>query len=292
LLSVFGTVMQPVLHMGRYPSPIIHPPRGSLPVLLSVPHSGRDYDPALQANAVHGLQALQTLEDPLVDRLAWRAIAGGIGSVIQPVPRATIDCNRDEDELDPGAIEGIGPVAIGPRARHGLGLIPSRTHRHGALWRRPIDRAELARRIEQVHRPYHRALADGLAALRVRHGEALLLDCHSMPSRRNAQAEVVLGDRHGASAAGWLTSEATKIIRGAGLRVALNDPYAGGSIVARHGQPAGGNHALQLEFDRSLYLDRDGAAGRGFDRIASLIEALATRLGGALLGSQVRDAAE
>jgi N-formylglutamate amidohydrolase len=292
LLSVFGTVMQPVLHMGRYPSPIIHPPRGSLPVLLSVPHSGRDYDPALQANAVHRLQALQTLEDPLVDRLAWRAIAGGIGSVIQPVPRAAIDCNRDEDELDPAAIEGIGPVAIGPRARHGLGLIPSRTHRHGALWRRPIDRAELARRIEQVHRPYHQALADGLAALRARHGEALLLDCHSMPSRRNAQAEVVVGDRHGTSAAGWLSLEATKIIRGAGLRVVLNEPYAGGSIISRHGQPADGIHALQLEFDRSLYLDRDGTAGQGFDRIASLIEALATRLGEALLGRQVRDAAE
>ncbi len=278
--------------MGRYPSPIIHPPRGSLPVLLSVPHSGRDYDPALMANAVHGLAALQALEDPLVDRLAWRAISAGIGGVVQPVPRAVIDCNRDEDELDPAAIDGIGPTPIGPRARHGLGLIPSRTHRHGALWRRPIDRAELKRRIVEVHRPFHQALADGLEALKTRHGEALLLDCHSMPSRRNAPAEVVIGDRHGASAAGWLSSEAMRIVRGAGLRVALNDPYAGGAITARHGRPATGVHALQLEFDRSLYLDRDGNAGHGFDRIASLIEALAKRLGEALLASQMREAAE
>ena len=292
MLSVFGTVKQSVLHMGRYPSPIIHQPRGSLPVLLSVPHSGRDYEPALLANSVRGMAALQTLEDPLVDRLAWRALAAGIGGVVQPVPRAVIDCNRDEDELDPAAIEGVGPGPIGPRARYGLGLIPSRTHRHGALWRRPIDRAELSRRIEQVHRPYHQALADGLETLKARHGEALLLDCHSMPSRRNAQAEVVIGDRHGTSAAEWFSSEAMRIIRGAGLRVALNDPYAGGAIVARHGKPAGGIHALQLEFDRSLYLNRDGSAGPGFDRIASLIEALTTRLGEALLDRQVREAAE
>jgi len=281
------------LHMGRYPSPIIHRPRGSLPVLLSVPHSGRDYDPLTIANALHGLAALHPLEDPLVDRLAWRAISAGFGGVVQPVPRALIDCNRDEEELDPAAIEGIGPEPVGPRARHGLGLVPSRTHRHGALWRRPIDRAELDRRIDQVHRRYHQALADGLEALQLRHGEALLLDCHSMPSRHQIQANVVIGDRHGASAAPWLRDEAMRVVRAAGFTAALNDPYAGGSIVARHGRPGHGVHALQLEIDRSLYLDRDGRTpGRGFDRVASLIEALASRLGGALLDNQLRDAAE
>ena len=205
-----------------------------------------------------GRGALEMLEDPLVDRLAWRAIAAGIGAVIQPVPRAVIDCNRDEEEVDPAAIAGIGTAPVGPRARYGLGLVPSRTHRHGALWRRPIDRDELNRRVEQVHRPYHRALAEALEALRARHGEALLLDCHSMPSRRQAPAEIVIGDRHGTSAASWVSAEAVRLVRAAGFRAALNDPYAGGAIVARHGRPPDGVHALQLEIDRSLYLDRDG----------------------------------
>jgi N-formylglutamate amidohydrolase len=280
-----------MLHMGRYPSPIILASRGTLPVLLSVPHSGRDYDPAVLANAAGGRAALEMLEDPLVDQLAWRAIAAGIGAVIQPVPRAVIDCNRDEEEVDPAAIAGIGPAPVGPRAKHGLGLVPSRIHRHGALWRRPIDRGELERRVEQVHQPYHQALAKGLAALRARHGEALLLDCHSMPSRRQAP-DVVIGDRHGTSAGSWLSAEAARLVRAAGFRAALNDPYAGGAIVARHGRPPAGIHALQLEFDRSLYLDRDGRrAGHGFDRIALLIETLAADLGGALQW-QAREAAE
>jgi len=52
-------------------------------------------------------------------------------------------------------------------------------------------------------------------------------------------------------------------------------------------------HALQLEFDRTLYLDRDGRrAGPGFDRIAALLEALAVGLGKALLDSPMREAAE
>jgi N-formylglutamate amidohydrolase len=278
--------------MGRYPSPTIHAPRGSLPVLLSVPHSGRDYDPAVLANARQGPKSLEALEDPLVDRLAWRAIAAGIGAVVQPVPRAVIDCNRDEEEVDPTAISGVGPAPIGPRARHGLGIIPSRTHRHGALWRRPIDRAEFDRRVDEVHRPFHQSLSAAFGALAARFGDAILIDCHSMPSRRG-QAEIILGDRHGSSAASWAMEEASRICRQAGLRVAHNEPYAGGAIVARHGKPAGGIHAIQLEIDRALYLKADGRTpGPGFDRIAELIERLAAGLGQYAIDRGLRDAAE
>ncbi|MCF2514539.1 N-formylglutamate amidohydrolase [Sphingomonas sp. G124] len=279
--------------MSRYPSPIIHASRGALPVLLSVPHSGRDYETAVLANAAQGRRALETLEDPLVDRLAWRAIAAGTGAVVQPVPRAVIDCNRDETEVDPAAIAGVSPAPVGQRARHGLGLVPSRTHRHGALWRRPIDRTELYCRIDEIHRPYHQSLADGLEALRSMHGEALLLDCHSMPVRPSGQANIVIGDRHGTTSSAWVSAEAFRIVRAAGFRAALNDPYAGGAIVARHGTPRNGIHALQLEIDRSLYLESDGrTAGPGFDRIASLIEVLATKLGDALCVRGLREAAE
>jgi N-formylglutamate amidohydrolase len=279
--------------MHLYPAPIVHPPRGALPVLLSVPHSGRDYGESVIANAVQGRRALEALEDPLVDRLAWRAISAGIGAVIQPVPRAVIDCNRDEEEVDPAAIQGVSPAPVGPRARYGLGLVPSRTHRHGRLWRRPIDRAELNRRIEQVHRPYHDALRRGLDALMNRHGEGLLIDCHSMPPRPGGQAEVVIGDRHGTSAAGWLVAESARLAREAGFRVALNDPYAGGAIVARHGRPDSGIHAIQLEIGRETYLKADGrTAAANFDRVSLLIERLATGLGDALLDRAVPAAAE
>lgn len=262
-------------------------------MLLSVPHAGREYDKAILSNAAQGLKALETLEDPLVDRLCWRAIASGIGAVVQNVPRAVIDCNRGEDEVDPGAIAGISPAPVGPRARYGLGLVPSRTQRHGTLWRRPIDRAELNRRIEEVHRPYHAALDDGLAALQLRQGEAILLDVHSMPSRPGAQAEVVIGDRHGTTCDGWLADEAARLVRLAGFKVALNEPYAGGAIVARHGRRVDGIHAMQIEIDRSTYLLRDARTpGPGLDRAATMIELLATGLGNALLDRNLREAAE
>ena len=255
--------------------PTIHVPRAAVPVLLSVPHSGREYPQWLLANAAGGRAAMESLEDPLVDRLVWRALARGIGAVIARTPRAAIDCNRSADEIDPSVIADAGSDAIGIRARGGLGIVPSRSVPHGRLWRRPIDQAELGRRIAEAHAPFHEAVAGELDRLAGQFGSALLIDCHSMP-RRNGQSEIVIGDRHGGSAAPWLAEQAAQIARSNGWSVRLNDPYAGGYVVERHGRPDRGIHALQLEIDRSCYLARDmRSPGSGFDRAARLIEQLA-----------------
>ncbi len=57
------------------------------PILLSVPHSGRDYPPELLARSRLGQASLEWLEDPLVDRLVAGAIDRGIGAVIATAPR-------------------------------------------------------------------------------------------------------------------------------------------------------------------------------------------------------------
>jgi len=259
------------------PAPDIVPPRNALPVLLSIPHAGRAYPGWLVRDSVGGVGPLEALEDPLVDRLAWRALAGGIGAVIARAPRAAIDCNRAPDEIDPSVVSGA-PEPASARARAGLGIIPGRTARHGHLWRLPITRAELDRRIALAHAPYHAAIERGLDQLAIVHGGALLLDCHSMPTRRG-QAELVIGDRHGTSAAPALTDAAARIARAHGWAVALNMPYAGGHVIQRHGRPADHIHALQLEIDRGCYLGADGRTpGPGFDRAACLLEQLALGL--------------
>jgi len=253
-----------------------------VPVLLSVPHSGRDYPQWLLANAAGGRAALESLEDPLVDRLVWRALAGGIGAVVARAPRAAIDCNRAADEIDPAVIADAGSEAVGIRARGGLGIVPSRTVPHGRLWRRPIDQAELERRIAEAHAPFHAAVAEALERLVDAHSRALLIDCHSMPPR-SGQAQIVFGDRHGGSAAPWLAAHAAAIAGADGWSTALNDPYAGGYVVERHGRPERGVHALQVEIDRSCYLAANQrGAGPGFDRSARLIERLAFGLAEAL----------
>lgn len=279
--------------MSALPSPIIHEPRGDLPVLLSVPHSGRDYPDWLVALASAGKPSLTVLEDPWVDRLVWRALQRGCGAVIARTPRAAIDCNRAEDEVDPSIVEGARRGRVSARARGGLGIVPTRTQQHGYLWRRAISPAQLDERLSQAHRPYHAAVEAQLASLVDRFGCALLLDCHSMPPPPDGVPPIVVGDCRGRTADGWLSAEAISVVQRSGFEAGLNDPFAGGHVIERHAEPQRGIHALQLEIDRRCYLDDKLAKpGRGFDRVAALIEMLAVELGQALIDRQYATAAE
>lgn len=273
------------------------PARPGSPVVLSVPHAGRAYSDGLLAAARLSRARLESLEDRLVDRLVWRAVEAGAAALIADSPRAEIDLNRDERELDPAMVLPRPPAdstVESPRTRGGLGLIPARIAGSGAIWRQRIPAAEVARRIERVHRPYHKAIDVELKAARARFGVAILLDCHSMPPRGpGGGAPVVLGDRHGGSMAEALVAAAETAAREAGFRVARNAPYAGGHITERHGRPERGVHALQLELDRSLYLAADlRTTGPGFDRVARLIAAIAEALAQAALEPPEAIAAE
>ena len=254
------------------------------PLVLSVPHAGRDYRPELLAASRLDRMQLEMLEDRYVDRLVWRAQESGATAIVARSPRAEIDLNRDEREIDPLLIvpPPRGAIVQSPRTRGGLGLIPARIAGAGPIWLHRIQQSELDRRLAEIHRPYHAAVATALAAARRRFGLAILLDCHSMPSRSDAgldQAEIVFGDLHGTTMAPALVDAALAASRRAGFRTARNVPYAGGYITARHGKPREQVHAIQIEIDRSLYLAPDmRAPGHGFERVAVLIAEVAQAL--------------
>ena len=276
----------------------IGPEAPASPVVLSVPHSGQCYPESLLQASRLPRHILETLEDPLVDRLVWRAAASGAATLIALAPRAEIDLNRDEREIDPAMV--VPPPASSglvqsARTRGGLGLIPSRIAGAGPVWRQRLPAAELARRITTLHRPYHVALAALLREAHRHFGVAILLDCHSMPARAEGAgtAQIVLGDRHGTTIAPDLIDAAADAVQAAGFTVSRNLPYAGGYITARHGRPASGVHAVQIEIDRSLYLAPDmRSAGPGFDRVANLLASVAAALAGQALGAPFEIAAE
>ena len=80
----------------------------------------------------------------------------------------------------------------------------------------------------------------------------------------------------------------------AGVRTALNTPYAGGHILERHAAPARGIHAIQIEFDRTLYLDSTlDRPGSGMTATVALLRRMiAATAEEALAGDSVALAAE
>lgn len=270
------------------------------PVLLSVPHAGRDYPPAMLANATVARDRLEALEDRLADALIRDAVAGGATAFVAQAARAWLDLNRDERELDAGMVAPPPPahrLIQSAKVRGGLGLVPRRIAGIGELWRTALPAAEIEARVAGHHMPYHAAIAAALAVARVRFGGAVLLDCHSMPplvGETPAPApRIVIGDRYGHSASGRLVERIVALAEGAGLPVARNAPYAGGHTLDRHGRPQRGIHAIQIEIDRTLYLAADRRSlGDGAAAMQALLAAMAEALTDELTGAAPAIAAE
>lgn len=263
------------------------------PVVISVPHAGRVYPAPLRAALRLPLAALTALEDRYVDVVAAAARTGE-AMVVQQLGRAWIDLNRSEDERDPRVDEGApaSPASLSAKLKSGLGLVPRRAG-SGDLWRRRFSGPEVWARIRDDYRPYHHAVAEALVAARARFGVAVLLDLHSMPSLGRGQPQVVIGDRFGRAAAPRFVARVEAVAVAMGHRTALNAPYAGSYILDRHGAPAANVHALQIELDRSLYLDmRLDQPGAGLDGTGRLVrDMLAALADEALAGEALGDPA-
>ena len=277
----------------------------NVPVLLSVPHAGRDYPPELLANLRASPTELLRLEDRYADRLIQPAIASGCPAIVAHRARAWIDLNRAETDIDIGMVSGANAslnASPSSKARGGLGLFPRRLQACGELWRHPMKQADVEKRIEQLHLPYHLAVSEMLSAMRARFGMAILLDVHSMPpipagaasgTAHDAPPQIVVGDRFGRGAASVYAELVIGRAQAAGMKAALNTPYSGDYILQRHGDPNRGIHALQLEVDRSLYLDSDMREPTdGLKAMASFVQAVVSDLADQALGASFAEAAE
>ena len=253
------------------------PDTAETPLVCAVPHGGRIYPPALFSVSAVPHAILEQLEDRYADLLIAKAVQNGAVAIVARVARAWIDLNRGEEDLDPALRD---PPHSGPpqtaRAKSGLGLLPRRVGRRD-LWREPPTAESATARIANIHRPYHAAVAAALDQACRRFGYAVLIDCHSMPSLTGIRpARVVIGDAHGRSAGKGVAAEVARAARMHGFTAAINAPYAGAHSLARHGRPADNVHALQIEMDRALYLERDmRAPSDGLRRSQSLLWELA-----------------
>ncbi|PHR13597.1 MAG: N-formylglutamate amidohydrolase [Sphingopyxis sp.] len=271
----------------------------NFPVLVSVPHSGREYPPELLDNLNVPASHLLRLEDRYVDLLAASAIASGFPAIIARKPRAWVDLNRSRMEIDPDMVVGMDSAQtphISKKVRGGLGIVPRRLHRVGNLWRKKWLLKDITDRIETDHEPYHEMVTHLLDQMRSVHGCALLLDLHSMPSvfdEKKRRVGFVIGDRFGRSCESRYVELAAGHFRMYGHQVQTNHPYSGGYILERHGRPTRNIHAFQLEVDRALYLDREMrepvAAAQS---IAELIQSCCLMLAEQISGRELLEAAE
>ncbi|WP_219895083.1 N-formylglutamate amidohydrolase [Aquisediminimonas profunda] len=270
------------------------------PLLITVPHGGRDYPPGLALLSRLPVAQLKSLEDRFADLLIEGAVSAGHAALVAKVPRVWVDLNRNEREFDPGLVsgpEGVVPLASA-KVRGGLGVVPRRVVRGGDIWRGRLSEEAFEARLSGAHRPWHAHISESLEARFDKFGVAVLLDVHSMPplpltNDEQPAPHVVIGDLFGRSARGQYSRLALQVAERHRFVARLNTPYAGGHILERHSQPARGIHALQVEIDRSLYLDAAlDQPGPGLARCRAFLADLADTLSDEALCAPVAVAAE
>lgn len=245
---------------------IVRPAVQTVPLVFASPHSGDTYPPEFVRSSRLPLNVLRRSEDAFVDRLVQAATDYGAPLLKARFPRVFVDPNREPYELDPAMFDTPLPDFVNrdsPRVAAGLGTVARVVATGEDIYARRLSFEEARRRIENHYFPYHAALKDLLAETLDRFGCYLLIDCHSMPSvggpmdadpgRR--RLDFVLGDCFGTTCATAVVDLAERTLQARGHSVHRNVPYAGGFTTRHYGRPNERRHALQIEVNRSLYMD-------------------------------------
>ena len=257
------------------------PSASRVPILVSVPHCGTTFPDEIKDEYDPVLIKAPDDTDWFVDRLYDFAPSLGITMITAVFSRWVIDLNRTPDSTP---LYSDGRIITG--------LCPATTFLGQPIYkdrRIKVDDREIERRKDLYFFPYHERTGQLITELKNEFGEVLLWDCHSIrqlvPAIRSEKfPDLILGSADGKSAGPGLIAEALRGLSDVRYTLQHNDPFKGGYITRKYGNPMSGQHALQLEMSKINYMDdtemrydsgRAGAVGELLNNtLARLAEAL------------------
>ena len=232
------------------------------PIIISLPHSGDNYYSEFIKSSLLDKDELCRAEDSFVVEIWDFSINEGYCYIKSTIPRIYVDLNRHPLELDPYLCSSDIPKfeqSKSLKVLSGIGVIPKVSNYGNDIYAEPLSRAEIRKRLISYYFPYHRALKYMIKRLKNKFKDVLVIDCHSMPSsdvpKKSTFVDINLGNNYGLS----ISENIFNLIRGnfekLGFIVEENVPYSGGFITQFYGNPSDGIHVLQLEINRSIFMD-------------------------------------
>lgn len=215
--------------------------RGEAPLIVSLPHTGTEIPPPIEARLISLWRARKDT-DWWIDKLYDFAAELGATTVHTAISRTIIDVNRDPSgvSLYPGQAT--------------TELCPLTTFDGEPLYKTGVEfePREIPECRARYFDPYHFALAEEIARLRNRHPKVVLYDCHSIrsviPRLFEGKLSVFnIGTNSGISCDPALVAAVEKICVETAFTHVVNGRFRGGWITRRHGNPANGVHAIQME---------------------------------------------
>jgi len=247
------------------PFSIFHPKNDPNGILFNSPHSGMYLPEDFRTQITLDPALLHHSGDILVDQLIRDVPKSGAMSLINHYARTYVDTNRDVQEIDPDMFHNpnLPPTVKSPKVARGFGIFSRKSYDGQDIYGAKLPATEIDHRLSHVYHPVHDALRDALNDLHQQQGFCLLIDCHSMPSyafidpslSNSKQPDLIIGNCFGTSCPERLSQHVARFFTDHGLKVTFNVPYAGGYNTKTYGNPGDHRRAIQLEFNRALYMD-------------------------------------
>jgi N-formylglutamate deformylase len=239
--------------------------RGTQPLLVSVPHVGRELPADQHHRYVERAFAFEDADWHL-DRLYGFVKALGASLIVPRYSRYLIDLNRPQEDVPmyPGA--------------NNTELCPTRFFTGDALYRAGMapDAGEIRRRVQAYWQPYHHALRAELERIHAAHGRAVLFDGHSIKSElpwlfEGRLPDLNLGTAEGASCAPSLRAALGRVLDAqAHFTHVIDGRFKGGHITRHYGRPDQGVHTVQLEMCWRCYMAEQPPFELDAQRVARL----------------------
>lgn len=226
--------------------------KGTLPLLVSVPHDGTFVPGEIAARLTPQARRVPDT-DWHIARLYAFARELGASMIVPTHSRYVVDLNRSEDDVSlyPGQnTTGLCPVVRfsgEPVYLEGQEPTPD----------------EIAERVDRYWRPYHQALRAELDRLRAEHGRAVLWEGHSIRGElpflfEGRLPDMNLGTAGGASCSPALQARLEAVLAGQdAYDFVVNGRFKGGHITRHYGDPGAGIEAVQMETSQRAYMDED-----------------------------------
>ena len=222
--------------------------QGDGPIILGQPHGGTFVPPEVRQSLNDNGKLLADTDwhiGQLYDALLPRATV-----VSANFHRYVIDANRDPEggSLYPG--------------QNTTGLCPLTDFDGRAIYREGYG-PNVVQALKDWHQPYHAALTNEIARVKVKLGTVIVFDCHSIRSKIPFLFEGTLPDLNIGTDNGKtcdrIFEKITFEIAGASFRSVLNGRFRGGWTTRHYGQPHNNVHTIQMETAQSAYLKNECA---------------------------------
>ena len=233
----------------------------SIPIIISIPHSGTLYSNIFLKNILLSKKELQFSEDNYVDKVLEKVLSQDVSYVKANFPRSFIDVNRSPLELDSLMVSSNIPIIDEfnlTKVKSGIGVIHRVSYYGNEIYDHLLTRREIVKRLLNNYFPYHNALKLLIKNAKKINNRVLVLDFHSMPSRfLDNSVDIVIGNNFNLSCNETISTNIINYFYDYNYSLSINDPYSGGFITKFYGKPMDRINVLQIEINRSLYMNED-----------------------------------